>query len=66
MDIHRACHRHIHAVFANNELRDAYSTVDALRSHPTVRKFSKWVAKEFERNPAHVGSSKESKRRKFS
>ena len=64
VDIHRACHRHLHAVFTNNELRDHYNTVDNLRAYPAIRKFSKWVAKEFERNPTYVGTSKESKKRK--
>ena len=64
VDIHRACHRHLHALFTNNELRDFYGTVDALKAHPDVLKFSKWVSKEFQRNPTYVGTSRESKKRK--
>lgn len=44
--IHRICHDKIHATFHENELRDHYNTVIALRSHPAIAKFVKWVSEK--------------------
>jgi len=38
------CHKNIHAVFSNKELERDYNTLDALRAHPDIRRFSEWVA----------------------
>jgi hypothetical protein len=42
--IHPICHQTIHANFTNSDLEKRYSTVDALLSHPEIRKFVDWIA----------------------
>lgn len=37
------CGDQVHALFTNNELRDQYNTIRALKEHPGVRKWIKWV-----------------------
>ena len=39
------CGNQIHLLFANNELRDKYNTVEALMSDERVRKYVAWVRK---------------------
>ncbi|HZH28153.1 MAG TPA: HNH endonuclease [Azospirillaceae bacterium] len=46
VDIHRVCHRKIHAELSERELRDLYHTVEALRAHPAISAFVKWVARK--------------------
>lgn len=41
--IHRVCHRKIHATFTERELATLYSTWDALRAHPDIAAFVKWL-----------------------
>lgn len=40
------CHRTLHATFTERELETAYSTIEALRGHPKVKKFIDWVQKQ--------------------
>ncbi|WP_114394751.1 HNH endonuclease signature motif containing protein [Oleisolibacter albus] len=42
--LHRVCHRKIHAELNERELRDRYATVEALRAHPAIADFIRWVA----------------------
>ena len=42
--VHPICHRAIHAAIDNKDLERAYATGDALRSHPDIAKFVKWVS----------------------
>jgi 5-methylcytosine-specific restriction endonuclease McrA len=44
--IHRICHRKIHSVLTERELRDHYHTWEALRAHEDIRNFIAWVAKK--------------------
>lgn len=44
--IHRICHRKIHSVLTERELRDYYHTWEALRAHEDIRAFIAWVAKK--------------------
>ena len=55
-----SCHGHIHATFSENELRDLYSTKDALLASEKMQKFLKWKAK----HPDFRGHSKMSNERK--
>ena len=41
--IHPICHRAIHATFTNKELERSFSGADALRSHPDIIAFVKWI-----------------------
>ena len=44
--MHRICHRKIHSVLSEKELRDGFATPAALRRHPELRKFIAWVARK--------------------
>lgn len=53
--VHIICHRKIHSVFTENELRDYFYTWELLREHPEIQKFIRWVSK---RPIDYVDSSK--------
>jgi len=42
-ELHRICHRQIHALFSEAELAQQYSTVEALLLVPAIQKFVAWV-----------------------
>ena len=44
--IHRVCHKKIHALFSEAELARLYNTPEALRDHPEIARFVKWLAKK--------------------
>ena len=58
--IHRICHRKIHSVLTERELRDHYNTWEALLEHEDIRAFIAWVA----RKPAGYYSRTETANRK--
>ena len=37
------CHRNVHLTIANADLERGYDSVEALRDHPGVRRFTEWV-----------------------
>ncbi len=39
----RPCHKQIHALFTNEELREDYDTVDALRSADCLQGYLDWI-----------------------
>ena len=43
--LHHQCHKGIHTTLTVSELAKQYNTVAALRTHPRLLKFLKWVAK---------------------
>ena len=43
--LHQICHNEIHATLTEAELARAYATPDALRAHPRLAGFVRWVAK---------------------
>ena len=43
--LHHICHREIHASLTEAELARDYATVEALKAHPRLAKFIRWVAK---------------------
>ncbi|WP_189799468.1 HNH endonuclease [Tateyamaria sp. syn59] len=43
--LHHICHREIHATLTEAELARDFNTTEALRVHPRLAKFYKWVAK---------------------
>lgn len=44
--IHTVCHRMIHRLFSERELANAYSTVEAIRAHPAMQRFVRWIRKK--------------------
>ncbi|MAZ22174.1 HNH endonuclease [Roseovarius sp.] len=43
--LHQICHNEIHASLTEAELARDYHTIEALRAHPRLAKFIRWVAK---------------------
>jgi hypothetical protein len=41
--LHKICHRQIHALFTETELAVHLNTAIALKNHPDMEKFIKWV-----------------------
>lgn len=39
------CHRQLHAVFTNHELRQQYNSVEALKASDEMQKFAAWIRK---------------------
>ena len=58
--LHHICHREIHASLSEAELARDFPTVEALRAHPRLAKFIRWVAKR----PPEFLSKVPGKRRK--
>lgn len=44
--MHRICHRKIHSVLSERELAAAYDSPEALRGHPEIARFLKWVRRK--------------------
>lgn len=42
--MHTVCHRKIHAVLSEREIAAGYTTPEALRAHPAIARFLRWVA----------------------
>ena len=59
--IHRICHRKIHATFSERELARDYSTWEALKAHPEIAAFVKWVASK---PPVYYDNSRRPARRR--
>ncbi|MFY9239573.1 MAG: HNH endonuclease [Roseovarius sp.] len=43
--LHQICHNEIHATLTEAELAREFNTPDALRAHPRLERFARWVAK---------------------
>ncbi|WP_242500596.1 HNH endonuclease [Tropicimonas sp. IMCC6043] len=43
--LHQICHNEIHATLSETELARDHATIEALRAHPKLAKFIRWVAK---------------------
>jgi hypothetical protein len=43
--LHHICHREIHATLSEAQLARDYSSIEALRQHPRLEKFARWIAK---------------------
>lgn len=43
--LHQICHNEIHATLTETEIARDYATIDALRNHPRLAAFIRWVAK---------------------
>lgn len=40
------CHTNVHRVLSEQELGETYNTIEALREHPDVQKFTGWIRKK--------------------
>lgn len=58
--LHQICHNQIHLVASETELARDYNTVEALRAHPELAVFIRWVAK---RPPEYYAVTKGPRRR---
>lgn len=43
--VHHICHQEIHATLTESELARGYNTPEALRTHPRLATFFRWVSK---------------------
>lgn len=59
--IHEVCHRKIHSVFTECELKNFYHTWDRLKEHSEISTFVKWVQK---RPIDYIDSSKQHSRKR--
>ena len=59
--VHGICHRKIHATFSDRELARELNTWTALRAHPSMHDFIRWVA---DKSPAFHRRNRTAKRRR--
>ncbi|MEL0110796.1 MAG: hypothetical protein VW835_03600 [Rickettsiales bacterium] len=45
-DIHVVCHRMLHRTFSEGELARDYPSPEALRAHPEIENFIRWVRRK--------------------
>ena len=45
MLLHHQCHKEIHATLSEGELARNFKTIEALKAHPRLEKYIKWVSK---------------------
>lgn len=45
IEVCRPCHKNIHAVLDNKSLEREYNTLERLKAHPDIHRFSSWVAR---------------------
>lgn len=57
--LHAICHGKLHSLFSETELARHYNTIEALRGHPEVAKFVRWVAR---RPPGYRSSNRRARR----
>lgn len=41
-----ACHRQLHALFSNRDLKAGYSSIEKLREAPEMEKFLRWARRQ--------------------
>ena len=44
--VHRICHRKLHSLFTERELARLYATPEAVRAHPEMQRFIRWVGRK--------------------
>tara|TARA_B100001057_G_scaffold384231_1_gene390645 strand:+ start:648 stop:935 length:288 start_codon:yes stop_codon:yes gene_type:complete len=57
--LHHQCHKEIHATLNAGELARQFNTVQALKTHPRLAKYIKWVSK---RPPSFLSRTKMKRR----
>jgi len=56
--MHVVCHRKLHSLWSENELRDTYNNVETILLDERIKKFIGFVRKQFSRNPEYKDSNK--------
>jgi len=51
----KPCHKQVHALFDNRELKQNYNTIQKLKSHSGIIKFIEWVRKKNPRDVKYHG-----------
>lgn len=55
--VHRVCHKKIHSLWTEKELEREFNTAEAVKSHPDMQAFIKWVQKKepdfYDRSVSH-------------
>jgi len=46
IEMHKICHRKLHATFSEREMQHYYNTIEHLCEHEDIQKFIKWVSKK--------------------
>ena len=41
-----ACHRQLHVLFSNRDLKTQYSSIEELKSAPEMQKFLRWIVRQ--------------------
>ena len=62
--LHVICHKEIHASLSEAELARSYNTIEALRAHPRLEKFIKWVRKRPPEFNSYAPSKRKLKKRR--
>lgn len=57
--LHLICHRKLHSLFSDKELAQSYCTPEAVRQHPHMQAFIRWVRR---RPPEFVDRHKKPRR----
>ena len=57
--LHNVCHKKIHTVFKEIELKRYYNTIEKIKENEEIQKFIKWVQKK---EPGYYDSSVKMKR----
>ena len=60
MLLHQICHNEIHAALTETELARGYATPEALRGHPRLARFIRWL--QGKPPTFHAGSDKRGRR----
>ncbi len=42
--LHKICHRKIHSLLSEAELKHVFNSIDKLKEHPEISKFIKWIS----------------------
>lgn len=59
--MHKICHRKLHSVFSEREMKSHYHTIGRLLEHEEIKKFIKWISRK---DPEFYSSNKETINRK--
>lgn len=43
VDLHRICHRKIHSLWSERELKNRFHDIDLIRQQPEIRRFIQWL-----------------------
>ncbi|WP_347311995.1 HNH endonuclease [Defluviimonas sp. SAOS-178_SWC] len=61
--LHAICHAEIHAALSEAEIARDHATIEALRAHPRIAAFVRWVARRPPGFTSHVPGPRRTKKR---